>query len=137
MSEIVGYWRRYRFLVAVLLALLWSLYNASPSQGQIFDNSFTSYPISENNGEGFYGGIGGGRCYPLEQAALLATYSFNLASHANNHAWDLEKAGMLATRNNVAKISISVSGSGLSLHEARRAVFVNNGKMRLALVSVA
>ncbi|KAL4876529.1 hypothetical protein BJY04DRAFT_223008 [Aspergillus karnatakaensis] len=107
-------------------------------EGQIFDeHRFTGYPASENGGDNFYGGVGGGPFYPPAQAALLADYGFNLASHANNHGWDFEEAGMLATHQNLAAVGISVAGSGLTLDAARKAVYVDSGNTRLALISVA
>lgn len=56
-------------------------------EGQIFDDdTFTGYPASENGGDNYYGGIGGGPYYPPNETVVLASYGFNLASHTNNHA---------------------------------------------------
>ncbi|CAG9950427.1 unnamed protein product [Clonostachys rosea f. rosea IK726] len=124
-------------------AAVWNITQAADfaffnMEGQIInEETFTGYPASENGGDNFYGGGGGGPYYPPEQAALLAKYGFNLASHANNHAWDFVEAGMISTHENLAKVGISTSGSGIGLNEARRAVFVTKGNRRLALVSAA
>ncbi|RSL86284.1 hypothetical protein CEP52_015864 [Fusarium oligoseptatum] len=64
-------------------------------EGQIFDDdTFTGYPASENGGDNYYGGIGRGPSYPPNETVALASYGFNLASHANNHAWDFGEEGM-------------------------------------------
>ncbi|KAJ4257662.1 hypothetical protein NW757_003286 [Fusarium falciforme] len=107
-------------------------------EGQIFDDgSFTGYPASENGGDNNYGDIGGGPYYPPNETVALASYGFNLASHANNHAWDFGEAGMVATHKNLAKAGILFAGSGLSLADARRPVYLEKGGRRVSLVAVA
>ncbi|KAJ4247091.1 hypothetical protein NW762_013229 [Fusarium torreyae] len=107
-------------------------------EGQILDEKhFDGYPASENGADNAYGGIGGGPTYPLYQAIFLAKQGFNLASHANNHAWDYDLVGMKTTHRNLAKAGIKFSGSGLSLQEARRAVYIERNGNKLALVSAA
>ncbi|CAH0019631.1 unnamed protein product [Clonostachys rhizophaga] len=121
-------------------AAVWNITQAADfaffnMEGQIInEESFTGYPASENGGDNFYGGVGGGPHYPPEQAALLAKYGFNLASHANNHAWDFVEAAPMRI---LPKVGISTSGSGVGLDEARRAVFGTKGNRGLALVSTA
>ncbi|RTE73115.1 hypothetical protein BHE90_012460 [Fusarium euwallaceae] len=107
-------------------------------EGQIFDeDTFTGYPASENGGDNYYGGIGGGPSYPPNETVALASYGFNLASHANNHAWDFGEEGMVTTHKNLQKAGISFAGSGLSLADARRPVYLKKGGRRVSLVAVA
>ncbi|KAM0544108.1 hypothetical protein ACHAPJ_011990 [Fusarium lateritium] len=107
-------------------------------EGQILDDkNFDGYPASENGADNTYGGIGGGPTYPLDQAIFLAKEGFNLASHANNHAWDYDLAGMTTTHRNLAKAGIKFSGSGLTLQDARRAVYIEKNGHKLALISAA
>jgi len=48
----------------------------------------------------------------------LAQMGFSLLALANNHAWDLDTAGILATRRAVAKHGFGHAGSGRDLREA-------------------
>lgn len=83
-------------------------------------SSTNIYPASENGKSNTYGDVGGGPSYDPSQAALLAAAGFNIASHANNHAFDYAEAGMFATQRALAAADITFAGSGASLQEARR-----------------
>lgn len=107
-------------------------------EGQMLDSAtFTGYPASENGGDNTYGDVGGGPTYDPAQALLLSEAGFNLASHANNHAWDYELTGMEETHASLSAANISFAGSGRSLSEARDATFVQRGNIRLSFLSAA
>lgn len=75
--------------------------------------------------------------YELEQAHLLASAGFNLASLVNNHVWDHEALGMVTTRNNLRHAGIHSAGCGLSLAEAQQATYADRNGVCLALVCAA
>lgn len=73
---------------------------------------------------------------PPEVLDCLRKMGFNLLALANNHAWDLGTAGVLATRDEVAARGFGFAGSGRDLAEATSAGFPP-GSPRVALVSMA
>ncbi|KAM5361132.1 hypothetical protein ACJA88_014580 [Fusarium oxysporum] len=98
-------------------------------EGQIFSyENFTGYPASENGGDNNYGDIGGGPFYDPINAYRMAQNGFNLASHANNHAWGYGQAGFRATYEYL---------NGDTLKKARQAVFQKHNTSRIALVAAA
>ncbi|UPL03877.1 hypothetical protein LCI18_014811 [Fusarium solani-melongenae] len=97
-------------------------------EGQIFSyKNFTGYPASENGGDNTYDDIGDGPSYDPINAYPMAQNGFNLASHANNHAWDYELAGVEATYKYLNDAGFAV----------RQAVFQQRNKKRIALVAAA
>ncbi|CAG9990041.1 unnamed protein product [Clonostachys byssicola] len=107
-------------------------------EGQVFrDADFDGYPASENGADNGWGGVGWGPTYNPDQVHLLASAGFNLASLANNHAWDYEVLGMTTTRKNLRDAGIHSAGCGLSLAEAQQATYVDRNGVHLALVCAA
>lgn len=107
-------------------------------EGNLFDiGTFTGYPASENGKEIDYGNVEGGAQYESSQAAALAAVGFNLASHANNHAFDWLEAGMFATQRNLREAGIAVAGGSDSLRSARAAVFSTKDNTTIGLVAAA
>ncbi|KAH6977205.1 hypothetical protein BKA56DRAFT_657604 [Ilyonectria sp. MPI-CAGE-AT-0026] len=107
-------------------------------EGQVFrDADFEGHPASENGADNGWGSVGRGPTYEPEQAHLLASAGFNLASLANNHVWDYEALGMVTTRNNLRHAGIHSAGCGLSLAEAQQATYADRNGVCLALVCAA
>ncbi|KAK3901344.1 hypothetical protein C8A05DRAFT_44997 [Staphylotrichum tortipilum] len=106
-------------------------------EGQLLDlNSFTGYPMSENGpGSEGYGGPVGGFAFDPAMGKLLAGAGFNIASQANNHAWNFGIAGVEATQNALRAANISFAGAGHNLTEARGAGFAERNGLRLGLVA--
>ena len=106
-------------------------------EGQLLDlNTFTGYPMSENGpGSEGYGGPVGGFAFDPAMGKLLAAAGFNIASQANNHAWNFGIAGVEATQNSLRAANISFAGAGHNLTEARGAGFAERDGLRLGLVA--
>ena len=60
---------------------------------------------------------------------------FNLVSHASNHALDYMYGGLYSTWSNLERVGLPYAGTGMSLAQARRPVYVESAKARVALVS--
>ena len=73
---------------------------------------------------------------PVATLDCLSAMGFNLLALSNNHAWDLDTAGLLATREEVAARRFGFAGTGRDMVEATAAGFVP-GPARVALVSAA
>lgn len=67
----------------------------------------------------------------------LREMGFNLLSLANNHAWDLQEAGLISTRAEVARRGFGFAGTGSNADEAARAGFIETPAGRVALVAMA
>lgn len=67
----------------------------------------------------------------------LREMGFNLLSLANNHAWDLQEAGLISTRTEVARRGFGYAGTGGNADEAARAGFIDTPAGRVALVAMA
>ncbi len=67
----------------------------------------------------------------------LKLMGFNLLALANNHAWDLHTAGVLATRDVVKARGFGVAGTGRDLHEATNAGMLELPGALVALVAMA
>lgn len=73
---------------------------------------------------------------PVETLDCLKEMGFNLLALSNNHAWDLDTDGLLATREEVAAKGFGFAGTGHEVGEASAAGFAP-GSERVALVSAA
>ena len=73
---------------------------------------------------------------PAATLDCLQEVGFNLLALSNNHAWDLDTAGLLATREEVAARGFGFAGTGRDVGEATAAGFTP-GSPRVALVSAA
>ena len=106
-------------------------------EGQLLDlNGFTGFPMSEDGpgSEGYGGPVGG---FPFDPAMgkLLAAAGFNIASQANNHAWNFGIAGVEATQSSLRAANISFAGAGHNLTQARGPGFAERNGLRLGLVA--
>ncbi len=70
-------------------------------------------------------------------AKEIAWAGFDMVSRANNHTGDYGVLGMELTTKYVKEAGLIDAGVGMSLAEAREAKFLETGKARVALVSVA
>ncbi|MFQ5790482.1 MAG: CapA family protein [Acidobacteriota bacterium] len=70
-------------------------------------------------------------------ARELAWAGFDLGSLANNHSGDYGPQAMLLSERYVKEAGMVAAGVGESLAEAREAKFLETGKARVALISVA
>jgi poly-gamma-glutamate synthesis protein (capsule biosynthesis protein) len=73
---------------------------------------------------------------PPELLADLKWFGINLASCANNHAYDYGEAGLLATIAHLDAAGIAHAGSGRNLAEARRPGYLDTPHGRVALVAM-
>lgn len=67
----------------------------------------------------------------------LGALNFNLLALANNHAWDLDTPGVLATRDEVARRGFGHAGTGHDLDEATAAGVLQLPSAKVALVAMA
>lgn len=67
----------------------------------------------------------------------VRSLGFNLLALANNHAWDLGTAGVLATREAVAAAGFAHAGTGATLAQATRAGSLCVSGRRVSLVAMA
>ncbi|MBT5073805.1 MAG: CapA family protein [Kordiimonadaceae bacterium] len=70
-------------------------------------------------------------------AQELKWAGFDMVSRANNHTGDYGVLGQTLTTKYVNEVGIIQAGVGMSLAEAREAKFLETGKARVALISVA
>jgi poly-gamma-glutamate synthesis protein (capsule biosynthesis protein) len=73
---------------------------------------------------------------PPEGAPALARAGFTIVSTANNHAWDYGKNALFETMEHLRGAGVSYAGTGRDRSEAYRAVIVDRGGFRLALLAV-
>jgi poly-gamma-glutamate capsule biosynthesis protein CapA/YwtB (metallophosphatase superfamily) len=92
-------------------------------------HDYESYPMSSSGGTYM-------RAQP-ELVKELAWAGFDLGGLANNHSGDYGPHAMLLTEKYVREAGITAAGVGRSLAEAREAKFLETGKARIALVSLA
>jgi poly-gamma-glutamate synthesis protein (capsule biosynthesis protein) len=92
-------------------------------------HDYESYPMAESGGTYM-------RAQP-ELARELAWAGFDLGGLANNHSGDYGPEAMLLTEKYVREAGLTAAGVGRSLAEAREAKFLETGKARIALVSLA
>jgi poly-gamma-glutamate synthesis protein (capsule biosynthesis protein) len=92
-------------------------------------HDYESYPMAESGGTYM-------RAQP-ELARELAWAGFDLGGLANNHSGDYGPNAMLLTEKYVREAGLTAAGVGKSLAEAREAKFLETGKARIALVSLA
>jgi poly-gamma-glutamate capsule biosynthesis protein CapA/YwtB (metallophosphatase superfamily) len=96
---------------------------------EVLFHDYEPYPMSSSGGT-----------YMRAEPALareLAWAGFDLVSRANNHSGDYGVLGMNLTTKHVAEAGLVQAGVGQSLAEAREARFLETGKARVALISVA
>lgn len=92
-------------------------------------HDYESYPMASSGGTYM-------RAQP-ELVKELVWAGFDLGGLANNHSGDYGPAAMLMTEKYVREAGITAAGVGKSLSEAREAKFLETGKARIALVSLA
>ncbi len=92
-------------------------------------HDYESYPMASSGGTYM-------RAQP-ELVKELVWAGFDLGGLANNHSGDYGPKAMLLTEKYAREAGITVSGVGKSLAEAREAKFLETGKARIALVSLA
>src|SRR5579871_1306193 len=73
---------------------------------------------------------------PPELLADLKWFGINLASCANNHAYDYGEAGLLATIAHLDAAGIAHAGSGRNLGEARAPGYLDTPHGRVALIAM-
>jgi poly-gamma-glutamate capsule biosynthesis protein CapA/YwtB (metallophosphatase superfamily) len=73
---------------------------------------------------------------PPELLADLIWFGINLASCANNHAYDYGEGGLLATIAHLDAAGIAHAGSGRNLAEARRPGYLETRGGRVALIAM-
>ena len=74
---------------------------------------------------------------PPEVLEGLKAMGFNLLSLANNHAFDLLESGLLATRDEVARLGFSHAGTGSNADQAAGAAILETLGGKVALVAIA
>ena len=67
----------------------------------------------------------------------LKSMGFNMLSLANNHAFDLQVAGMVGTLDEVRQRGFTYAGTGTDADAAAAAGFMNTNRGRVALVAMA
>jgi poly-gamma-glutamate capsule biosynthesis protein CapA/YwtB (metallophosphatase superfamily) len=92
-------------------------------------HDYESYPMASSGGTYM-------RAQP-ELVKDLVWAGFDLGGLANNHSGDYGPVAMLLTEKYVREAGITAAGVGKSLAEAREAKFLETGKARIALVSLA
>ncbi len=92
-------------------------------------HDYESYPMASSGGTYM-------RAQP-ELVKELVWAGFDVGGLANNHSGDYGPQAMLLTEKYVREAGITAAGVGRSLSEAREAKFLETGKARIALVSLA
>lgn len=103
------------------------------------DVAFTNLEMLFHDYEPFAMSESGGTYMRAEPALVkeLVWAGFDLVARANNHTGDYGPLGMRLTTKYVDEAGLVHAGVGESLAEAREAKFLETGKGRVALVSVA
>jgi len=74
---------------------------------------------------------------PPDVLDCLKAMGFNLLSLANNHAFDLLESGLLATRDEVARLGFIQAGTGRNVDQAASASIIETSGGKVALVAMA
>src|SRR5215210_558718 len=103
------------------------------------DAAFANLEMLFHDYEPYASAASGGTYMRAEPALVkdLVWAGFDLVSRANNHTGDYGVLGMDLTTKYVADAGLVQAGVGQSLAEAREAKFLETGKGRVALISVA
>jgi poly-gamma-glutamate capsule biosynthesis protein CapA/YwtB (metallophosphatase superfamily) len=103
------------------------------------DAAFTNLEMLFHDYEPYAMNQSGGTYMRAEPALVkeLVWAGFDMVSRANNHSGDYGVLGMNLTTKYVAEAGLVQAGVGQSLAEAREAKFLETGKARVALISVA
>ena len=103
------------------------------------DAAFTNLEMLFHNYEPYPASESGGTYLRADPSIVdeLVWAGFDMVARANNHATDYGVDGMRLTSEYVARAGLIQAGVGESLREAREAKYLETGKGRVALISVA
>ncbi len=102
------------------------------------DVRFANLEITFHRQEGWPAAASGGTWAMTDPEMLdeVARYGFNLYNTANNHSGDYGQAGCAATIRHLNERRMLFAGTGMSLEEASRAVYLETPEARVALIGV-
>lgn len=102
------------------------------------DVRFANLEITFHRQEGWPAAASGGTWAMTDPEMLdeVARYGFNLYNTANNHSGDFGPAGCAATIRHLNERRMRFAGTGLSLEEASRAVYLETPEARVALIGL-
>lgn len=102
------------------------------------DVSFNNLEVTCHEEEGYPSAFSGGTWAMTDPVFLddLRGMGFNLYNTANNHACDFCHGGLLATARHLKDRAMIFAGTGKNLTEASRAVYLDTGSCRVALIGV-
>ncbi|MCQ2437345.1 MAG: CapA family protein [Clostridia bacterium] len=101
------------------------------------DFKFVNLETTIHNFETYGGGTSGGSwfCAPPGVLEDLKTFGFNMLSTANNHALDYSHAGLLKTLEYIEASGLTYTGTGRTLSDASRPVYLDTLNGRIALIA--
>lgn len=102
------------------------------------DVRFANLEITFHRQEGWPAASSGGTWAMTNPEMLdeVARYGFNLYNTANNHSGDFGQEGCAATIRHLNERQMLFAGTGMSLEEASRAVYLETPQARVAMIGI-
>ena len=102
------------------------------------DVRFANLEITFHRQEGWPAASSGGTWAMTDPEMLdeIARYDFNLYNTANNHSGDFGQEGCAATIRHLNERKMLFAGTGMSLEEASRAVYLETPEARVAMIGI-
>ena len=102
------------------------------------DVRFANLEITFHRQEGWPAASSGGTWAMTDPEMLdeIARYGFNLYNTANNHSGDFGQEGCAATIRHLNERKMLFAGTGMSLEEASRAVYLETPEARVAMIGI-
>ncbi len=105
---------------------------------QSHDVKFNNLEMTYHYEEGYPAAFSGGTWAMADPVILddIQAMGFNIYNTANNHSGDFSHGGMIATIKNLNKRNMLFAGTGKNLREAAKAVYLDTGNCRVALIAM-
>lgn len=105
---------------------------------QKHDVGFNNLEMTFHNQEGYPAAVSGGTWAMTDPSMLddIERYGFNLFNTANNHSGDFGAGGVMATIRHLQERSMLFAGTGASLYEASKPVYLETPEGRVALIGI-
>lgn len=102
------------------------------------DVKFNNLEMTYHREEGYPAAFSGGTWAMADPVILddMQEMGFNLYNTANNHSGDFSHGGILATAENLQKRNMLFAGTGKNLRDASKAVYLDTGNCRVALIAM-
>lgn len=102
------------------------------------DFRFANLEMTFHNQEGYPSAASGGTWAMTDPAMLddVRRFGFNAYNTANNHSGDFGQGGVLATKRHLESRGMAFTGTGASLQEASRPLYIETKEARVAMIGL-